>query len=127
MARSRSRSTVSGGRSERPAASTVIARATGAADGGQGRRGLAAHDLAQHRGRGLLLDRTERLTVGGWSDRVDYLADPTAVLDAPCVLLRPDGHVAWRGDELPEDGGRALIDTVRGAHLAPDAGAQAAV
>ena len=24
-----------------------------------------------HRGRGLLLDRTERLTVGGWSDRVD--------------------------------------------------------
>ncbi|WP_433134395.1 rifampin monooxygenase [Micromonospora sp. CA-240977] len=51
-----------------------------------------------HRGRGLLLDRTERLTVGGWSDRVDYLADPTAELDAPCVLLRPDGHVAWIGD-----------------------------
>jgi 2-polyprenyl-6-methoxyphenol hydroxylase-like FAD-dependent oxidoreductase len=51
-----------------------------------------------HRGRGLLLDRTERLTVGGWSDRVDYLADPTAVLDVPCVLLRPDGHVAWIGD-----------------------------
>ncbi|TYB39504.1 rifampin monooxygenase [Micromonospora sp. AP08] len=52
-----------------------------------------------HRGRGLLLDRTERLTVGGWSDRVDHLADPTAALDAPCVLLRPDGHVAWVGDE----------------------------
>jgi 2-polyprenyl-6-methoxyphenol hydroxylase-like FAD-dependent oxidoreductase len=52
-----------------------------------------------HRGRGLLLDRTERLTVGGWSDRVDYLADPTAVLDVPCVLLRPDGHVAWIGDD----------------------------
>ncbi|WP_328733994.1 rifampin monooxygenase [Streptomyces bobili] len=52
-----------------------------------------------HRGRGLLLDRTERLTVGGWSDRVDHLADPTAVLDAPCVLLRPDGHVAWIGDD----------------------------
>lgn len=52
-----------------------------------------------HRGRGLLLDRTERLTVGGWSDRVDYLADPTAVLDVPCLLLRPDGHVAWIGDD----------------------------
>jgi 2-polyprenyl-6-methoxyphenol hydroxylase-like FAD-dependent oxidoreductase len=52
-----------------------------------------------HRGRGLLLDRTARLTVGGWSDRVDHLADPTAVLDVPCVLLRPDGHVAWIGDD----------------------------
>ncbi len=52
-----------------------------------------------HRGRGLLLDRTERLTVGGWSDRVDYLADPAAPLDVPCVLLRPDGHVAWIGDD----------------------------
>ncbi|GAA1614997.1 FAD-dependent monooxygenase [Catellatospora bangladeshensis] len=52
-----------------------------------------------HRGRGLLLDRTERLTTGGWSDRVDYLGDPTAALDAPCVLLRPDGHVAWIGDD----------------------------
>ena len=51
------------------------------------------------RGRGLLLDRTERLTVGGWSDRVDHLADPAAALDVPCVLLRPDGHVAWIGDD----------------------------
>ena len=52
-----------------------------------------------HRGRGLLLDRTERLTVGGWSDRVDYLGDPAAALDVPCVLIRPDGHVAWIGDD----------------------------
>lgn len=52
-----------------------------------------------HRGRGLLLDRTERLTVGGWSDRVDYLGDPTAALDVPGVLLRPDGHIAWIGDD----------------------------
>ncbi|WP_435819201.1 FAD-dependent monooxygenase [Micromonospora ureilytica] len=52
-----------------------------------------------HRGRGLLLDRTERLTVDGWSDRVDHLADSTAALDAPSVLLRPDGHVAWIGDD----------------------------
>ncbi|MBB5858165.1 rifampin monooxygenase [Amycolatopsis umgeniensis] len=49
-------------------------------------------------GRGLLLDRTERLTVGGWSDRVDLIADPTAALDVPAVLLRPDGHIAWVGE-----------------------------
>jgi hypothetical protein len=55
-----------------------------------------------HRGRGLLLDRTERLTAAGWSDRVDHLADPTAALDVPCVLLRPDGHVAWAGDDQRE-------------------------
>ncbi|MEU4245426.1 FAD-dependent monooxygenase [Actinoplanes sp. NPDC026619] len=55
-----------------------------------------------HRGRGLLLDRTERLRPGAWSDRVDHLADPTAALDAPCVLLRPDGHVAWIGDDQPD-------------------------
>ncbi|MEA2519713.1 MAG: rifampicin monooxygenase [Chloroflexota bacterium] len=52
-----------------------------------------------HRGRGLLLDRTQCLTVGGWSDRVDYVADPGAVLDVPCVLVRPDGHVAWIGSD----------------------------
>ncbi|WP_407651663.1 FAD-dependent monooxygenase [Actinoplanes sandaracinus] len=52
-----------------------------------------------HRGRGLLVDRTERLSAGGRPDRVDYLADPTAALDVPCVLLRPDGHVAWIGDD----------------------------
>lgn len=52
-----------------------------------------------HRGRGLLLDRTERLTTGGWPDRVDYLADPVAALDVPCLLLRPDGYIAWIGDD----------------------------
>ena len=52
-----------------------------------------------HRGRALLLDRTEGLTVGGWSDRVDHLADPAAALDVPGVLIRPDGHVAWVGDD----------------------------
>jgi 2-polyprenyl-6-methoxyphenol hydroxylase-like FAD-dependent oxidoreductase len=54
-----------------------------------------------HRGRGLLLDRTGRLTAGGWSDRVDHLADRSAALDVPAVLLRPDGHVAWIGDDQP--------------------------
>jgi rifampicin monooxygenase len=52
-----------------------------------------------HRGRGLLLDRTAGLTAGGWADRVDHLADPTADLTVPCVLLRPDGHVAWIGED----------------------------
>ena len=33
---------------------------------------------------------------------------------ANLVLVRPDGHVAWRGDELPADAG-ALLDLVRGA------------
>ncbi|MBF6330520.1 rifampin monooxygenase [Nocardia transvalensis] len=57
------------------------------------------HLYAQlHRGRGLVLDRTERLTVEGWSDRVDLIADPTAALDVPAILLRPDGHVAWIGE-----------------------------
>nr|WP_083933136.1 FAD-dependent monooxygenase [Sciscionella marina] len=52
-----------------------------------------------HRGRGLLLDRTERLSTGGWADRVDHLADSAAALEVPCLLLRPDGHVAWIGED----------------------------
>jgi flavin-dependent monooxygenase StaC len=28
--------------------------------------------------------------------------------------VRPDGHVAWRGDEIPADAAR-VIDTARGA------------
>ena len=30
------------------------------------------------------------------------------------VLVRPDGHVAWRGDEAPSDA-LAIVDCVRGA------------
>ncbi|MEU7576691.1 rifampin monooxygenase [Streptomyces sp. NPDC041068] len=51
-----------------------------------------------HAGRGLLLDRTGRLSVAGWADRVDHVVDVSEELDAPAVLLRPDGHVAWVGD-----------------------------
>ncbi|WP_066951554.1 rifampin monooxygenase [Streptomyces lushanensis] len=50
-------------------------------------------------GRGLLLDRTGRLSVAGWADRVDHVVDVSEELDAPAVLLRPDGHVAWVGGE----------------------------
>jgi len=44
------------------------------------------------------------------------LADPdlAALYEKPLVLVRPDGHVAWRGDRLPADA-QALIDRVRGA------------
>jgi len=52
-----------------------------------------------HRGRGLLLDQTGRLSVAGWADRVDHVVDTSDELDAPAVLLRPDGHVAWVGDD----------------------------
>jgi hypothetical protein len=55
-----------------------------------------------HAGRGLLLDRTERLSAGGWSDRVDLVADPTAALDVPAALVRPDGYVAWAGESQQE-------------------------
>ncbi len=53
-------------------------------------------------GRGLLLDRTGRLSVEGWADRVDHVVDTCDELDAPGVLLRPDGHVAWVGGAQQE-------------------------
>jgi hypothetical protein len=37
-----------------------------------------------------------------------------ALYEQPLVLVRPDGHVAWRGAEVPSDALR-LIDTIRGA------------
>ncbi|MHA7264313.1 rifampin monooxygenase [Arthrobacter sp. TMN-37] len=52
-----------------------------------------------HHGRGLLLDRTGRLSVQGWADRVDGVVDGSDALDAAAVLVRPDGHVAWAGDD----------------------------
>ncbi|MGW8889116.1 rifampin monooxygenase [Streptomyces sp. NPDC055749] len=59
-----------------------------------------------HGGRGLLLDRTGRLSVEGWADRVDHVVEVGEELDAPAVLLRPDGHVAWVGDDQQELLGR---------------------
>ncbi|WP_418961134.1 rifampin monooxygenase [Streptomyces tritici] len=60
-----------------------------------------------HRGRGLLLDGTGRLSVAGWEDRVDHVVDVSAELDVPAVLLRPDGHVAWVGEDQ-----RGLTDSL---------------
>ncbi|MGW6209799.1 FAD-dependent monooxygenase [Streptomyces sp. NPDC055089] len=60
-----------------------------------------------HGGRGLLVDRTGRLSAAGWADRVDHIADAGEEgvgdgLGAPAVLLRPDGHVAWAGADQGE-------------------------
>ncbi|KUL38904.1 FAD-dependent oxidoreductase [Streptomyces sp. NRRL F-4489] len=58
-----------------------------------------------HGGRGLLLDRTGRLCVDGWADRVDHVVDEIEdgeELAAPAVLLRPDGHVVWAGADQAE-------------------------
>jgi hypothetical protein len=52
-----------------------------------------------HSGRGLLLDQSGRLSAAGWADRVDQVTDVSEELDVPAVLLRPDGHVAWAGDD----------------------------
>jgi 2-polyprenyl-6-methoxyphenol hydroxylase-like FAD-dependent oxidoreductase len=52
-----------------------------------------------HAGRGLLLDQTGRLSVAGWAARVDHVFDVSEELEVPAVLLRPDGHVAWVGED----------------------------
>ncbi|WP_051265197.1 rifampin monooxygenase [Nakamurella lactea] len=55
-----------------------------------------------HAGRGLLLDQTGRLSAAGWADRVDHVVGVSEELEVPAVLLRPDGHVAWIGDDQRE-------------------------
>ncbi|MQA13546.1 MAG: rifampin monooxygenase [Pseudonocardiaceae bacterium] len=59
-----------------------------------------------HGGRGLLLDQTGRLSVAGWAERVDHVVDVSEELDVPAVLLRPDGHVAWAGEDQQDLLGR---------------------
>ncbi|MGW0632209.1 rifampin monooxygenase [Streptomyces sp. NPDC002758] len=59
-----------------------------------------------HSGRGLLLDQTGRLSVTGWADRVDHVVDVSEELDVPAVLLRPDGHVVWVGEDQQDLLGR---------------------
>jgi len=54
-------------------------------------------------------ERTVPLTVEPIASR-----EAAALYEKPLVLVRPDGHVAWRGNAVPADA-LALIDTVRGA------------
>ena len=48
--------------------------------------------------------------------RVEVIGDPETarIYQRPLVLVRPDGHVAWRGDSVPADPGE-LVDRIRGA------------
>lgn len=50
-------------------------------------------------GKGLLLDRTGKLSVNGWADRVDHVVDTTTPGEPTAILLRPDGHVVWIGND----------------------------
>jgi 2-polyprenyl-6-methoxyphenol hydroxylase-like FAD-dependent oxidoreductase len=43
-------------------------------------------------------------------------APAAALYERRLVLVRPDGHVAWRGDQVPADAA-GLVDTVRGARV----------
>ena len=54
---------------------------------------------SMHAGRGLLLDQSGLLSLAGWADRVDHVVAVSEELDVPAALLRPDGHVAWVGDD----------------------------
>ena len=48
--------------------------------------------------------------------RVEMLTDPAvrALYERDFVLVRPDGHVCWRGDQAPADP-LAIVDRLRGA------------
>lgn len=60
---------------------------------------------------------TRAAAAAGVPLRVEHIASEEAaqLYGRTMVLVRPDGHVAWRGDALPDC--RALIETVRGAGL----------
>jgi hypothetical protein len=49
------------------------------------------------------------------------VAEPqvAALYQRKFVLVRPDGHVAWRNDRMPEDALR-VVDVIRGAAPVPD-------
>lgn len=58
----------------------------------------------------------EAAAVRGVPLKVEDIDDEkaAALYEKPLVLVRPDGHIAWRGDALP-DNAAVLIDQVRGA------------
>jgi len=81
---------------------------TGASDGSRVLVGARLRDIRldggrlyerMHRGRGLLLDPAGSLTVDGWADRVDHVIERSPEVPEGALLLRPDGHVVWAGEE----------------------------
>jgi hypothetical protein len=48
--------------------------------------------------------------------RIESIDEPdvATMYERKLVLVRPDGHVAWRGDTTPADAAR-IVDVVRGA------------
>jgi hypothetical protein len=55
-------------------------------------------------------------TTRGMPLRIVHIDDPAIAnaYERNLVLVRPDGHVAWRGDGSPPDAG-TILDRVRGA------------
>ncbi|RDG38560.1 FAD-dependent monooxygenase [Streptomyces corynorhini] len=105
------------GRTETETETENDAGADAGADAGHDLLGRRMRDIELKRGRlyeltrdgrGLLLDQTGRLSVAGWADRVDHVVDVSEDLNVPAVLLRPDGHVAWAGEDQ-----RELLDPLR--------------
>lgn len=54
------------------------------------------------------MNQSMPLTIAGCHE-----PEAAAPYERGLVLVRPDGHVAWRGNALPMDAG-ALLDRVRG-------------
>ena len=89
--------------------------------------------VLDHFGRGFVLvtsgtaDPTELVTAArrrGVPLALLRLTDPAAaeLYERPLVLVRPDGHVGWRGRRAPADA-LAVIDRLRGAAIADPAAA----
>jgi hypothetical protein len=53
--------------------------------------------------------------------RCETIAEPRAaeIYERAYVLVRPDGHIAWRGDSLPKDPD-ALVELVSGGNPADE-------
>jgi 2-polyprenyl-6-methoxyphenol hydroxylase-like FAD-dependent oxidoreductase len=73
---------------------------------------LARFDDAAPNGRELV----EAAKARGVPIKVETVdsADAATIYETRLVLVRPDGHVAWRGNDAPNDA-MAVIDRVRGA------------